>query len=85
MSVDDFSQDAGVSPVLTRVSPEQICKYWEKHVADAAIFVRLWKTEKFTKISKKTNISKSSTFDSYRIFLVQISTVCFGKVQYIPT
>ena len=42
MSVADFSQDAGVSPVLTRVSPEQICKYWEKHVADAAIFVRLW-------------------------------------------
>ena len=28
---------------FTRVSPEQLCKYWEKHVATAVFFLTNWK------------------------------------------
>ena len=28
---------------FTRVSPEQMCKYWEKHVATAGFFLTNWK------------------------------------------
>ena len=41
-------------------------------------------TEKITKISKKASLIESTAFASYRIFLIEITTICFGKVQYIP-
>ena len=41
-------------------------------------------TEKITKISKKASLIESTAFASYRIFLIEITTVSFGKVQYIP-
>ena len=84
---------------FTRVSPKQLCKYWEKHVSAAGFFRTNWKlsnnwcrsfspvvlTEKITKISKKEvyKLFKSTDFASYRIFLVQITTICFWKVQYM--
>ena len=41
-------------------------------------------TEKVKKISKKASLIESTAFASYRIFLIEITTICFGKVQYIP-
>ena len=44
-------------------------------------------TEKVTKISKKASLIESTAFGSYRIFLItmiEITAICFGKVQYIP-
>ena len=41
-------------------------------------------TEKVTKISKKASLIESTAFASYRIFLIGVTTICFGKVQYIP-
>ena len=41
-------------------------------------------TEKITKIRKKASLIESTAFASYRIFLIEITAICFGKVQYIP-
>ena len=76
-----------------------IVKYWEKHVSAAGFFLTNWKlsnnwcrsfrpavvTEKITKSAKRQvyKLFKSTAFASYRIFLVQITTICFQKVQYM--
>ena len=99
MSVADFTQDARVSPMFppnkcanTRKSTSH-CTCWKFssltencQTTDAAISVRLFLTEKIIKNSKEESIFKSTTFASYRIFLVQITTctISFEKVQYIP-
>ena len=74
-------------------------KYWEStsqpldfssltencQTTDAAVFVRMYWQKRSQKSAKRQvyELFKSTAFASYRMFLVQITTICFRKVHYM--
>ena len=71
-----------------------MCKYREKHISTAGFFLTI-KTKSCQTTDAAILLSgcgnwknhkneKNTAFASYRIFLIEINAICFGKVQYIP-